>query len=170
MKIEVNVSEVALTDEIEPFEPGDDETYPDRGPVTLADLVARQVVKQITDDVRYELTNLRNEVMKELFREALVPLVTHALEGPAQRTNAYGEPFGPPKPMREVLVEEVKKYINEPADNYYREKGSRLQVAMRAEIDAAFRNEIKAEVAAAREKVRARVIEIAAAELTKAGA
>lgn len=162
IKVNVEVGEVDLTTVVTPAE-GYEDDGPYRPPVTLATVIAQEAVRQNNDGLR---TAVR-EVRTELIREALAPIVAAAVAAPVQKTNTYGEPAGSAVTLREVIIDEVKKYLDEPADNYHRNRGSRFKVALRDEVDKAFRAEMRAELAGARKAVKDRVVAIAAEELTR---
>lgn len=160
MEINVSVSDVKLTDVVEQHY---DEGGEGGRPTTVLDLVVAEIVRQN----RRELTSLVHEVRRELVREALAPIVAEAIGAPVQKTNAYGEPDGPPTTLRELVLTKVREVLDAPADKYDRAKGTLLTSTVRTEVEGAFRKEVAVELADARASVRKRVVEIAAEELSK---
>lgn len=160
MNITVNVDEVSLDTAVASIVryDGDDSEYM-AGERTVADLVAELIMARLMKDERYGY--LRDNVLnirKEVIREALAPVIEEALTGAFCKTNSYGEPIaGTQTTMREVIADEAKKLMTQPADNYHREKGTLLQVMVRKEVEAALGAEVKDAVKKAREQVSAEI-------------
>jgi hypothetical protein len=159
MQITVQVDEVTLTtvigDIVEYDEYDEDGDASVTGHKTVADLVATQIVDRLIKDadrwpsLRERVTQIRDEVI----RERVTPSVEAALTRPIRKTNRYGEPTGAETTLSELIVDEARKVLTEPADKYRSEKGSVLQHAIRTEVKAAFDAEIAAAVKKAREDV-----------------
>ena len=156
MNITVNVDEVTLATVVgEVVEYDGDGDARLKGEKTIAHLIAEQLAGRIIKDAeRWSyLRDVVEEIRKELVREALAPIVAEAVAAPLQRTNSWGEPAGEPVTMTTVIVGEVRKYLQEPADSYRRENGTILQKLIRDEVQKAFAAEVKAAVEAARAAV-----------------
>jgi hypothetical protein len=157
VNITVNVDEVTLATivgEVIEYD-AEDGSASVRGKKTIAHLVAEEIAGRVVKDVE-RWTWLRTkveEIRAQMIREALAPLVEAAVKAPLQRTSGYGEPIGEPVTMTTVIVEEVRKYLKEPADSYRRENGTVLQKLIRDEVRAAFETEVKKTVAEARAAV-----------------
>jgi hypothetical protein len=121
---------------------------------TVADLVAEQIVARLVRDDRYpRLRDKVTEIRDEEIRAAIRPAIVEAVTRPIKRTNGYGEPTGQETTLSEVIVDEARKFMKEPADKYRREDGTVLQKLVRDEVHRAFGAEIADAVKQARELV-----------------
>jgi len=155
MNITVNVDEISLDTVVADIVRYDSEDgeYRD-GERTVADIVAEQITALLVKDDRWN--SLRDRVLqirKEVIREALLPVIEQAMGGAFQKTNTFGEPVGPEITMRQVIADEAKKMMTQPADSYNRDKGTVLQQMVRKEVEAALGAEIRDAVKQAREQV-----------------
>lgn len=98
----------------------DDETgeYETRGK-TLGDLVAEKLVASlIKSDEWPGLKQKVLDIREDEIRNAIRPTVEKALVSDVRKTNSYGEPTGPAKPMRELIVEQVSVVLRGKSDRY----------------------------------------------------
>lgn len=156
MNIEINLPEIDLDTVIAKTvafdEDGDAYTTGER---RLGDAITLQLVDRIVRDNAYG-NSIRERVQKirdEEIRAAVQPIIAEAIAAPVQKTNSYGEATGPATTMREVIVDQVRKFLEERPDSYRNGNQTRLSLLVRAEVDAVFKKELAAEVAKAREVV-----------------
>lgn len=155
MNITVNVDEVTLATavaKITRWSEEDEELVGD-GERTIGDIVAEQITAALIKDDRWD--SMRKKVLEirsEVIREALLPVVEKALGETFQKTNSYGEPIGGAISMRQVIAEEAKQFMTQPADTYNREKGTVLQVFVRKAVAEALTTEVQEAVKQAREQ------------------
>lgn len=128
------------------------------GGATLAAAVVQKLVAQAAredyhSDLKYRVETIRDEEI----RKAVAPMIQAAIDTPFRRTNAYGEAKGEEITIREYVVDIAHKWMRERADSYRGEKGTNLEVLIRAQVEAAFRAEIAEAVKVAREAVAAQV-------------
>ncbi|NUL13255.1 hypothetical protein [Streptomyces lunaelactis] len=155
MNITIQVDEVSLStvvaDVLGIDEDGD--TYTE-GTQTVADLVADRIIERLVKDDQWP--SLREQVLnirKEEIRAAVRPTIDEALTKPIYKTNGYGERTGQETTLAELIADEARKQLAEPADRYRSEKGTVLQQAVRAEVKKAFETEIADAVKQARDLV-----------------
>lgn len=155
MNITVNVDGVTLSTVVGNVIGYDEDGDPvTKGERTIADMVTEKIVAVLVKDDRWK--SLKDEVQKiraEMVREALRPLVAEAIAAPVQKTNTWGEPSGEPVTMRELILEETRKLVREPADSYHRDQGTVIQKMVRDEVRAALLKDIKDTVLRARSQV-----------------
>jgi hypothetical protein len=155
MNITINVDEISLSTAVAEVIGWDDERdTPVTGPQTVADLVAAQIVERVVKDRGYPtLLEQVKTIRAEVIREAVRPQVEAVIAAPVQKTNGYGEPVGEPVTLRDLIIDEARKAINAPVDNYSRDKGTFLTQAVAAEVKKALSAEIADAVKQAREQV-----------------
>lgn len=166
MNIEVNVTEVDLSTVIDGYY-----NHEDGAPTILADRVAEQLVRQARQNdedwktLRKRILSIRDEEIRKL----VLPAITEAFEKPIQKTNTYGEPYGEPVTLREVVVEEARRILKGAGSNSLSDRDKPLA---RQLINQMVVKELRAELAdaikAEREKVVAAVREQAAQLITEA--
>lgn len=159
MNITIQVDDITLStvvaDVVSFDEDGD--TYTE-GSKTVADLVAAQIVERVVRDDRYpRLRDKVTEVRDEEIRAAVKPAIEEAVNRPIKKTNGYGEATGQETTLSEVIVDEARKYMKEPADKYRREAGTVLQSLVRAEVERVFKAEIADAVKQARDLVAGQI-------------
>ena len=149
-------------------------TYGEGGYESLSDVLLHELsiamVKELAKDRDGYRTLLDriNQTRDAIIREMVTPVVADALTAPIQRTNSYGEPVkGEPSTLREIIIAEAMKVITGPADNYGNRNETRLQVAIRKEVESTWEREIKGAIDAAKAEVRKAVQEKAAGILAK---
>jgi len=139
------------------------------GQRTVADLVAEQIVKKLVADQRYPtLRDMVLEIRKEEIRAAVRPSIDEALARPIYKTNTYGERTGTETTLAELIADEARKQLGEPADRYSNGKGTVLQQAIRTEVQAAFKAEIAEAVKQVREQVSKELSDQMAEHVVKA--
>ncbi|MFD9369621.1 hypothetical protein ACFWA6_18280 [Streptomyces sp. NPDC060020] len=155
MNIEINVADITLATVVAAgFRyDGDGEEYP--AEQTVGDLVAAQIVERLVQDDRWpSLRDRVTQIRNEEIRAAVRPAIDEALARPIHKTNGYGERVGTEtKTLAEVIADEARRQLTEPADRYRSEKGSILQQTVRDEVKRAFTAEIAATVQKARDLV-----------------
>lgn len=156
MNIEIKVDDITLDTVVgQGFGYDEDgDSYPTGEQRTIAHLVADQIVDRLIKDDRWP--SLRDKVMEirtEEIRTAIRPAVDEAIARPIHKTNTYGERVGTVTTLAELIADEARKQLTAPADNFRRENGSLLQVAVRAEVKRAFDQEIAETVKKARDLV-----------------
>ncbi|WUH94495.1 hypothetical protein OG900_33065 [Streptomyces sp. NBC_00433] len=170
MNIEINVSDITLdtiVGQVVGFDE-DGDAY-ETGQRTVADLVAEKIVARLVGDQRYPtLRDMVTEIRKEEIRAAVRPSIDEALARPIYKTNAYGERTGTETTLAEIVADEARKQLAEPADRYRSEKGSVLQQAVRAEVQKAFSDQIAQAVQQVRDMVAQELTGDLAAQMTKA--
>lgn len=156
MEITVNTDGIDLNTVIER---GRDGT-----PITLADIVAEQLVERAVrdtnDDYYRGLAARVRELREDEIRKAVRPAIDKALAEPLRQTNGYGEPKGPELTLIELIVEVARDVMAEPVkDSYGRRSGDRtlLQETIRTEAEKLLRDELKAELDQEKAKVVAAV-------------
>ncbi len=171
MNIEVKVDEISLNTvvgEVISFDE-EGETYASGDYRTVAHLVAAQIVERLLKDQQYPTFREQVlEIRKEEIRAAVRPSIDEALTRPIYKTNTYGERTGQETTLAELIADEARKQLSEPVDRYSSEKGTVLQVAIRAEVKKAFGDEIAAAVKQVREQVTKELSGRMAEQLTAA--
>ncbi|MFD6531551.1 hypothetical protein [Streptomyces sp. NPDC060184] len=160
MNIEVQVDEITLSTivgEIVSFDE-DGEPYSDGGGKTVADLVAERIVTKLVQDERWpSLRDRITQIRDEEIRAAVRPAIDEAINRPIKKTNHYGEATGQETTLSEVIVEEARKIMTQPADRYRSEQGTVLQQTVRAEVKNAFDTQIVDAVKTARDLVSGQI-------------
>ena len=133
-------------------------------PVTLADVIADRAVRTFTYEDGRELRRRITEIRDEEIRELVKPIVLGAIDSAIQETNRWGEPTGKPTTLRELIAKEAKELLNRPADNYNRNKGTVLEVAVREAVERSIRAELNVVLVDEKTKVVA-AVQAQAAEL-----
>ena len=121
---------------------------------TVGSLVAEQIVDRLIRDDRYPaLRQQVLEIRQEEIRAAIRPAIEQAVAQPLRKTNRFGEATGEVTTLNELITDDVRAYLQEPADKYNRQAGTLLQKLIRDSVAAAFKQEIADAVKAAREAV-----------------
>lgn len=171
MNIEIKVDDITLStvvaDVVDFDEDGD--LVSSGKERTVADLVADRIVERLVRDDRYpRLRDKVTEIRDEAIRAAIRPSITEAVNRPIRKTNGYGEATGQETTLSEVIVDEARKYMKEPADKYRREQGTVLQQLVRAEVKKAFETEIADAVKQARDLVTSQLGEAVSQQIQAA--
>lgn len=167
MEIKVSVENVDLTSVVGQHRARDEDGDYVLEPQTLGQAVAAQIADDLMRTDNYKgLKGTVLDLREQEIREQLRPIVAAAIEGPVQKTNSYGEPYGETTTLRALIIAEVEKLLKEPADRYNRDKGTWLSDLVREQVDKALRAELadvlkeeKAKVVAA---VRAKAADLIA--------
>ncbi|MFI6491270.1 hypothetical protein [Streptomyces sp. NPDC050564] len=158
MNIEIKVDDITLSTvvaEVVDFDE-DGDLVSSGKENTVAHLVAEQIVARLVRDDRYpRLRDKVTEIRDEEIRAAIRPSIVEAVNRPIKKTNGYGEATGQVTTLSEVIVDEARKYMKEPADKYRRENGTVLQQLVRSAVKEAFETEIADAVKQARDMVAA---------------
>jgi hypothetical protein len=108
---------------------------------------------------------IREQVMKEL-GNTVAETFKSIIDEPVQTTNMYGEPKGPKKTLREVLVEQAAKYMSEDVDSsgkaarYHSDKkSSRLEYIARKAIREEWESVMKEEIGQIKAIANAELVE-----------
>ncbi|RZF05983.1 hypothetical protein [Streptomyces albidoflavus] len=170
MNIEVKVDEITLSTVVADVLGIDEdgETYTD-GQRTIADLVAAQIVTRLTRSTEWPTLRQRFlDIRNEEIRAAVRPSIEDAINRPIYRTNHYGERTGEQTTLAEVIADEARQLLKEPADRYRSERGTVLQQVVRAEVKKAFETEIADMVKQARDLVTTQLGDDIARQVTAA--
>lgn len=179
MQITVNVEGVDLDSVI-----GTETAYEEGEPVggrvvTLRDAVVEEVARQALARESREgwqsLATAIKDVRADVLRELLLPKLTEALATPITPTDGFGQPKGQPTTLVEVIVGQFREILAErvndrgSTDTMYRDKShSRLEWMIRSAVQETVKADLAAELAAAREELRATLQQAAAAKLAEA--
>src|SRR6185312_4491446 len=155
MDIKVIVESIDLGDYIDGHRDDEGDYIPGG---TLADNIAHQLVEKFSRSDLYD--GFRDRVQRirdEEIRAQLAPAIAEALANPIRRTNSYGEQTGPDTTLREVIVDEARKWMNTKQEQRYGERSitTNLQAMIRTAVEDAFKTEIADAVKAARDAVTA---------------
>jgi hypothetical protein len=170
MEITVTVDSISLDTIVDTVlgvdEDGDEYTAGER---TVAGHVAAQIVAKIIKDDRWpRLRDQVLEIRKEEIRAAVRPSIDEALSRPIHKTNSYGETQGAATTLAEIIADEARKWITEPADRHRSDKGTLLQNAVRTEVTRAFQAEIADAVKQARDAVTKEIGDQVGQQITEA--
>lgn len=159
LNITVNVDQVSLDTAVDTVigvdEDGDQ--Y-EAGVHTVGGLVAAQVVAQLVKDTRWPtMKDLVMEVRREEIRAAVRPAIDEALSRPIFKTNGFGERNGQETTLAELISEEARRYVTEPADRHRSSGETHLAKAVREAVGKAFSEEIADVVYRARQAVTAEI-------------
>lgn len=175
MEIKVDVSQIASIDlstvvgDRLVYDHDAEDTIPHA--VTLADIVADKIVLRLVAEDGYR--DQRKTVMmvrEQMIREKLEPIVTKAIEGPIQKTNSFGEATGPAVTLRELIMVEVGRVINDRRNsNGYNDNKSPtvLEKLIKAEVGTAFAKEVQDTIEAEKAKITKILRDQAAIVLSK---
>lgn len=159
MNINVDVTDISLDSEVGEHKvyDGDGDGGWDREPQTLGQAVAEHIAERLMKDDRYpKLREQVFELRREEVRRQLEPIVTSAIVAPVQRTNTYGQPYGEPITMTELIIQETREFLGK-VDSYRREDGTVVQKAIRDAVSKTIRAELAEVLAEEKAKVVAAV-------------
>lgn len=127
----------------------------------ILNLAAAKLLASLQQDVRSDLRGRAKELADAELRVLLRDPIKQAIGQAFQPTDAFGEPKGEPKTLREVIVEEATKQLRKPdRDSYSNRRGETLvQVIVREEVQRALRAELQEAMKQARAEVMAAVRE-----------
>lgn len=156
MNITVNVDEVTLATLVTDAwrQIGEEDWEPAQGD-TLGGVIAERLIDRILrdTDMRNGLAVRVREIRDEEIRALIIPMIREVVDRPIPRTNTYGEPNGQTTTLTEVVVDEAKAFLTRPIDGYSRDKGTALDVMVRAEVAALFKSTVTEAATAARDAV-----------------
>lgn len=141
----------------------------------IVDLAARELMSQAVGkdrDTWRDVLRRVNTIRDDIIAEQIRPQVEEALEASITRTNTYGEPTGKTTTLREVIVDEAKKWLTKTGDDFSSSRGPRrgetnVQHLIRQEVDKALTTELRAAVQEAQGDVLETVKPKAAEVLTE---
>lgn len=134
-------------------------------PVNLGELVVAGLVDRLAGDIKRDadsgryhsaVTEARGAATEAIKAEA-TSMVRDALTGTFQPMNQWGEKNGQPTTLRDLVMTEVQKFLDEkPPRNGYndRERPGGLRELLRHEVAELMRKELKAEIDKAKALVR----------------
>lgn len=157
MQINVTVDEVDLT---APAGERYDREYGDRVPATLGEIVAEKLVEHLVRDDSYPtLRQVLVSIREQEIRTRINVEVERAFEQPLQKTNSYGEPIGGGTTLRDLIMDEVKKFLNTAIkrDSYDRNPA---KTAAQAFVAEQVRDVLTKELSAALAEEKAKVVEV----------
>ena len=128
------------------------------GGKTVAGAVIAKLVEQAAKGSYSDALKRRvQEIRDEAIRAAIEPVIAEALNKPLVKTNSYGEPTGQETTLRELVMEKTRKTLGISTEDGYRngryEHSTTLERLVRAQVDAAIKEEIAEAVKAAKEAV-----------------
>lgn len=158
MNIDVNVSDIKLTDEVDQqIQDRDEEGYPIGRSATIADLVAEKIADRLVRENNSYYKSLRERVnmkIDALITERVKPLVDEAIAKPIRKTNTYGEPTGAETTLTEMIIDGARKWLEAPTgDSYDRNRKPMARKLVDEAVGAALTKELAMAIAAEREKV-----------------
>lgn len=153
MDIKVSVENIDLGDYIDGHRDDEGDYIPGG---TLADNIAHQLVEKFSRSDLYD--GFRDRVQRirdEEIRAQLAPAIAEALANPIRRTNSYGEQTGPDTTLREVIVDEARKWMDTRQEQRYGDRSTttNLQAMIRTAVEDAFKVELAEAVKEAREAI-----------------
>lgn len=149
----------------------DPDSGPEVEPVSLGEMVVAGIVDRLTGDIKRDADSYRDAVREardaanEAVKAEAAALVKRALAEGVQRTNTWGEPQGEKVTLRDLILDEIRKYLDEkpPRPGYSeRERPGGFVELLRHEVAAGMQRELAEEIKAARAQVAAKVRERAA--------
>lgn len=151
-------------------DPGDVPTY---DPVSLGDAVVEEIAARLTKEIKRDSREGRYLSAVQEARAAAVEavkteaaaVVREALAEGVQLTDTWGQPQGPRVSLRDLILDEVRKYLAEkpPRPGYGdRERPGGFAELLRTAVTDGLRKELADEIKAARAEVAAKVRERAA--------
>lgn len=160
MQINVTVSDLEAIDlntvigeDVSYYNPETEET--EYRPRTLGDVLIERMVSNAvkdTDIYRGILRKRVHELRDEMIRAQIEPMIAAAMTGPIHLTNSYGEPTGKATTMRELIQEQVTRFIT-PGTGSFREP-SAFQKLLAQEVNRQFTKELTDAIGAEKDKAR----------------
>lgn len=125
-----------------------------------ADLMSK-VAHIIADRVSgYDIRSTIESEIRNVASERAREVITEVLAGPIQRTDFYGNAKGDPTSVREMVMDEVDKWMKLPAGDGYR-SAQTMGDALKKIVDEILRSELKGTIDAAKKKVSEEVLRLA---------
>lgn len=125
-----------------------------------ADLIGG-VAQILADRVSaYDIRSMIESEVRGVAREGAREVITEVLAGPLQRTDGYGSPRGPATTVREMVMEEVDKWMRLPNRDAY-SRSETMADSLQKIVDEILRSELKGTIDAAKKKVSEEVLRLA---------
>jgi len=125
-----------------------------------ADLVGR-VAQVIADRVsNYDIRSTIESEIRNVASAQAEAVITEILAGPIQRTDYYGNSKGEPTSVREMVMDEVDKWMKLPTSDSYN-RSQTMGDALKKIVDQILRSELKGTIDAAKKKVSEEVLRLA---------
>jgi predicted RNA binding protein with dsRBD fold (UPF0201 family) len=138
---------------------------------TFADYIAGLAATNLLREEPESKSAFRQRVSAitdEEIRDAIRPAIVEALTGAVQKTDAWGEPKGEPKTLREQIVEGATAALNVKREHAYNRRETLVEYIVREEIERAIRKELSAEMDKAKKQVTDAIKEQGAEVLAEA--
>lgn len=139
----------------------DPDDYQEEPPVVL-DAIGERVAQMLLARFESDARKAAKARIDALIQERMVAIVDEALNGEVQRTNEWGEKVGTPTTVRALAVKTANEWLNEPADRYNRDKGTRGQKYIAEAVDRALKEDLDGALKAARAEITQRLRDKAA--------
>jgi hypothetical protein len=156
MKITIDLAETGYP--MEKWSGDPDESPSPTGTIQEAIVaeVAQQVRIEIGDVERLAIAEVHKEIREtrlDVIRDRLDEEIATALAEPIRKTNIYGEPTGPETTLKQLVIEEVRDYLEEKVGDRYSSSNrvTRAQQFIQEEVDKVVTRELRAEMAKAKE-------------------
>lgn len=142
---------------------GGDYHEPEFEPVSLGEMVVTEIVRQLIDEVRRDIRDEVRKAVLPTIQAEVAQVVREALTGEIQRTNRWGETEGEPTTLRDLIADDVKAYLAEPAKKWHSdERKNGFRELLREQVDEVMKRELTDEVKKARAAVAKQVADKAA--------
>lgn len=140
-------------------------------PVTIGEMVTDALAARLygpvargAEKIQHEaMTRLRTqtaETVVEVVREEVATAVRAALREPIQRTDTFGKPVGEPTSLNELIVAEVRAYLDEPPARWNSdERPNGFRKLLREAVGDALNSDLRTVATEARAKVQQAVRE-----------
>lgn len=151
MKITIDLDETRYPAEWN----GDPDTEP-RFVGTIQEAIVSHAAYQVRRDLfterDKEATNREITLARqEAINVQIAPIVAEAIAQPLRKTNSYGEATGPEVTLRQLIIDEVTAFLNEPVgDSYSRNRSSRAATLIREEVANVVAQDLKSAIAEAK--------------------
>lgn len=134
---------------------------------------ARQLREWLQEELRPRMAEIRREVSNarfEALESVLSQEVIEAMDEPIRKTNHYGDPTGEITTLKEMVVEEVKRYLEEKTGDGFssRKYMTRAEKYVQEEVDKVIKRELRVAMDKAQEAAVAVVEETATEVVTAA--
>jgi hypothetical protein len=138
----------------------------DKGtPITLADKICTLVVAELAAEGWSRLRARVQQITDEEIHRQVTTVVTEAIAAGVRRTNAFGEPVGEVKTLRQLILEEAHAPNTNP---YASDRSTLVERIVREEVKFALHEELPLIVQQEREKIVTAIRESAAEFITRA--
>lgn len=128
---------------------------------SLASLIEEAIRSCVGEHVAAEVKEAVAKTAPSVIQESLRPLVEQQINEPIQLYSTYGSPVGPPRPLRDLIIEEFKKMMESRVDSYGRFGSggeiTYIQFLTRQIVDGAFKSHFMPLVEAAKKQFAAEI-------------